>query len=108
MHKDIVACGVGLPEYFQLHQPEVCSWDWYLFARHRIWWKLDNLAITLTRPSLLDWASRSFRADGHVPGDENEENCRRYCILRARNTVHDIENYMERNTLQSVACWYAL
>lgn len=108
LHSSLKAMGAKLPQYFQRDRSEVCRWDWYHFARDRIWWKLDNLVITLTRPFLLEWASRSTK-DGRIAETSIEEGvCRKHCIQSARSTIDAIAAYMNRTALSKVACWYAL
>ena len=98
----------ALPWYFQLNQPLECCWDWYLFARSRLWWKFWNLQITLTRPFLLQWVSRNIGSRHSFDGDREEKECRSLCTSSAHNTITSIEEYIRQHSLTSVTSWYTL
>ncbi len=98
----------ALPWYFQLDQTPTSSWDWYVFARSRLWWKYWNLQITLTRPFLLHWVSGHIEHRHNFDSDREEKECRSLCINSAHQTITSIEEYIRQTPLTRVASWYTL
>jgi transcriptional regulatory protein GAL4 len=98
----------ALPWYFQLDQAPKSSSGWYLFARSNLWWKFWNLQITLTRPFLIQWVSRSIESRHTFDGDREEKECRSLCISSAHQTITSMVEYIRQNPLTSVTSWYTL
>ncbi|KAL1305455.1 hypothetical protein AAFC00_002334 [Neodothiora populina] len=97
-----------LPWYFQLDQPIALPYDWYLFARQKLWWRYWNLQILLMRPHLLTWAMRRMGGQGTLEDTAEEAKCRKICLDSAHSTLSTANIYIRENTLTRLTSWYTL
>jgi transcriptional regulatory protein GAL4 len=97
-----------LPWYFQREVSPVHWYDWYLYARCRLWWRYWNMQIILTRSFLLQWAMERRSADLDTNNDTEQMECRDRCIMNARLTIESIDDYVRNFSLTKLAAWYAL
>lgn len=97
----------GLPDFFNINIEPKVTFDWYLFARSKLWWRFWNLKILITRPFLLRWTVRQ-RTTEPSRAEVEESECRRVCIDSARLTISSIQDYVLKNSLTRLSSWYAL
>jgi transcriptional regulatory protein GAL4 len=97
-----------LPWYIQLDSPTSFSYDWHLFALPRLWWRFWNLQIILTRPFLLQWATKRIDSQNISIGDRKQSECRQLCVKSAHMTINSIDKYIRHNQLSRLASWYTL
>lgn len=98
----------SLPYYYQMEQLPSSSYDWYIFARYRLWWRCWNLQIILTRPFLLQWAeARLGKNRAHVDNAE-KISCRQVCIHSAHMTLITANEYVAQHSLSRLASWYTM
>lgn len=100
----------SLPEYFQIHNPELQANDALIFARYRLSWRTWNLRIILFRPTVLRWAAKVWSVGQNSDPDEDEadEKCRMLCLQSARETIASISEYMAGNLPSRLGSWYLL
>jgi transcriptional regulatory protein GAL4 len=99
---------VALPRCFKLAEPPAFSWEWYLFERSRLWWKFWNLQITLTRPFLLQWVSKTTESRLQSDNDPEAKECRSICLDSAHQTIISIEEHICQTSPTRVASWHTL
>lgn len=97
-----------LPWYFQLDQPTSLPYDWYLFARQKVWWRYWNLQILLTRPQLLTWAMRRMGSQQTSDDTPEEAKCRKICLDSAHRTITTANAYIRETALTRLMSWYTL
>jgi transcriptional regulatory protein GAL4 len=107
LNKPLLDWVATVPKYFQLDQPQVCAYDWYVFARSKLWWRYWNLQIILFRPILLRAAMNQIHGRHlHVPFGSDQ--CSVLCLESARRTITTIDQYVNENPLTRLAAWYSL
>jgi transcriptional regulatory protein GAL4 len=81
----------------------------FIFARYRLSWRMWNLKILLSRPVILQWASRLDKADKEKTPEATEElECRKICIQSASDTIVSISEFASKGILSRLSTWYML
>jgi transcriptional regulatory protein GAL4 len=97
-----------VPPYLRLDHPPAASFEWYLFARSKLWWRYYNLQIILFRPLVLRTAMEQIHGKNPYLSSDFEE-CKRLCLGAAHHTTIRIQEYIERQgVLGRLSAWYTL
>ena len=107
LNKRLTDWAAAVPAYLRLDHPPTASFDWYLFARSKLWWRYSNMQIILFRPIMLQAAMEQIRGR-HPPLPSEFEECKRLCLEAAHQTTVTIQEYTEQNMLVRLAAWYTL
>jgi transcriptional regulatory protein GAL4 len=96
-----------LPSYFGLGLDVPVQYDWYLFARARLWWRFWNLQIILFRQIVLRRAMK--RSQGSLPSAsmEIDNKCRDVAVQAAQATIVSIHEFLGQVTITRLINWYA-
>ncbi|OAL20819.1 hypothetical protein AYO22_08447 [Fonsecaea multimorphosa] len=105
-NKQLTGWAATVPDYLRLDQPKAASFDWYLFARSKLWWRYWNMQIILFRPIILQAAMEQIQGKHSFPSEYQE--CKRLCLEAAHQTTVTIQEYMDQHSLVRLAAWYTL
>ena len=101
-----------LPSYFQTGPEATVHYDWYLFARARLWWRFWNLQIILFRQIVLHRAMKRTQASQLVlpkteASADTDNKCRDVAVQAAQSTIKSIHGFLGQVTITRLINWYA-
>jgi transcriptional regulatory protein GAL4 len=107
LNKRLTEWAATVPAYLRLENSPAASFDWYLFARSKLWWRYSNMQIILFRPIMLRAAMEQIHGK-YPPLPSEYEECKRLCLEAAHQTTVTIQEYTQQNVLVRLAAWYTL
>jgi transcriptional regulatory protein GAL4 len=107
LHKPLLSWAAAVPSYFQLDRPASHTYDWYLFARSKLWWRYWNLEIILFRPFVLRAAIQKMHGR-QLDLSSNHDDSKRLCLEAAHRTIFTVDEYIHHNALTRLQLWYSL